>query len=186
MSLFEGNHASLCARLQSVTSRVLYTLAIFVGAMAITTGCNNGSGDGAGWSLEGSDYVYRFQSIIRIGDDIDYNEHELDYFKINSAVSESFSATFTVPNFEFSQAVIYGQVAGSSQPDKLFLNGTLVGILPKGNNSAQTIKDFAFDATPYLEYGENNILITLEEWPGDTVSPLDDIEIYDLRLVLVP
>ncbi len=78
------------------------------------------------------------------------------------------------------------KIAGSSQADKLYINDMLVGILPKGDNSAFTKKPISFDVTSFLILGENRLLISLEEWPGDEVTPLDDIEIFDLRIELYP
>ncbi len=168
----------------SKSSRIVGSLLILVQALLPTTGCDSGGSEG--WYQQGNAIVHFFDFDIRIGDDIDYNEQHPDQFVIDSAVSEYYYATFNLPNFNYSQAVILGEIAGSSQADKLYINDMLVGILPKGDNSAFTRKPISFDVTSFLIPGVNSLLISLEKWPGDKVTPLDDIEIFGLRIELYP
>ncbi len=144
-----------------------------------------------GWVDRTPGPAYLFHPLIRIGDDIDYNLHHSWSFIISSPAGKNYKASFDLPaDAKFKRAEIRGQIAGAYLDNLYFMNGTLFGTTVgcKGNN----YPDIKLTCIPVeipkklLKKGQKNILeLRTVPLPSDPLTPLDDMEVFNLRLQLV-
>jgi hypothetical protein len=141
---------------------------------------------GPGWDSSSDKAVYRFRDPIRIGDDEDYNRYHDPDFRISRPTGLSYSASFSVPDeCNFSTAKIQYTIAGAIEAAKIYLNDSLVGRTCNPGNSAASIKTCDdINITDKLKPGKNKLRVDTVLYPGDDVSPYDDIEIYNMRVTL--
>ncbi len=153
------------------------------------SGCGNGD-DGANTNTAGyseNESVIYFRDPIRIGDDKDYNATHDPDFLISTPSGLSYAERFTITATELnsSKAVIRYTIAGAMMGAEIYLNNVLVGTTCNPGNTAHAIKECdAIDITGMLQTGTNELKIVTVLYPYDDVTPYDDIEIYNLRIVL--
>ncbi len=144
--------------------------------------------------------IYFFDSPIRIGDDLYFNEnpkHSGMSFCISSAPYNSYTTTFTLPEeCEFNSATLQYWATGVWNDDFIYLNGVRVteichtgNIAKQGDVRVQGIDtcctDNAIDISNLLRIGENTLKIKLSLYPwDDDGTPYDDIEIYDMHIII--
>ncbi len=152
---------------------------------------NDGGGkpfscSGPGWETDDNKAVYYFRDPIRIGDDVNYNDHHDPDFRISSPTGLSYSATFEVPaECHFSDARIQYTIAGAMEAAKVYLNGSLVGRTCNPGNTANAIKRCDdINITSRLRPGSNRLKVQTVLYPFDDFQPYDDIEIYNMRITL--
>lgn len=141
------------------------------------------------WNLDAdaNTWVYYFDDIIRLGDDIDINEtHIGEDFCISSAYSPTYTATFNIPEgCEYTEAKLQYWVTGVSQDNKILINDELVNTTCNtDNNSTICCTNGPITITDKLHVGINTLRIKTVLFPGDTSTPYDDIEIYRLHISL--
>lgn len=151
--------------------------------------CGNGD-DGATTNATNAtknESVIYFRDPIRIGDDTDYNATHDPDFQISTPSGLSYAERFNITATELnsSKAVIRYTIAGAMMAAEIYLNDVLVGTTCNPGNTAHSIKECdAIDITGMLQTGTNELKIVTVLYPYDDVTPYDDIEIYNLRIVL--
>lgn len=174
----------------STTAMVAAGVAVAVG-VAVAAGGGSGSdsdsGSGSGvTSSSGNSDVIKLADLVRIGDDRDYNARHPDKFKVSTPSGTSWTGNFSVDNFNSVKSAQFKYtVAGSKVGSPVFINGRQAGQLCNPGNTAWNIKSCAVDITGFIHAGANEIMIVCKVDPSDTVSPLDDVELYDLFIELI-
>jgi hypothetical protein len=109
------------------------------------------------------------------------------FFLPASLKTSAHSAVFVLPpQTEKSRAELRREVAGATRRNPFILNGQLVGTTDwRDNHAWSRTKCGPLDITGALRPGENTLVIRTVEYPEDQETPLDDIEIYDLRIILI-
>ena len=124
-------------------------------------------------------------SLVRIGDDRDYNGNHPDHFKQNTPSGLSWSDTFTISSSNtISSAIFRYTVAGSKVGNPIYVNGKQAGRLCDPGNTAWNVKACSLNVTRYIQSGTNEIKIRCAIDETDTTTPYDDVELYDLRIEL--
>ena len=175
-------------------------LAVLVGAVVVgidmssgssgtdgSVGNNDGGGteDNSGVDTPGSGTeTIKFKSPIRIGDDIDYNGTHDDNFIINTPDGIVYSESFALSD-GFSSGTLKYTIAGAMEAAQIYMNGSLVGRSCNPGNTAYAKKECdPIDVTSQLKSGNNTLKISCVLYLPDNITPYDDIEIYDMCLVL--
>lgn len=158
--------------------------AVLVGAVAYigmsVTDDDDGSGAGGSRAAD----TINFRSPIRIGDDNDYNGTHDDNFQINTPFGLTYSESFTVSG-GLSKGTLKYTIAGAKESAEIYMNGSLVGRSCNPGNTAYAKKKCdPVDVTSQLKNGNNVLKIACVLDPYDDVTPYDDIEIYNMRLIL--
>jgi hypothetical protein len=123
-----------------------------------------------------------FKSPIRIGDDQNYNENHTDNFQISSPSGITYSESFEITG-NFSKGTLSYTIAGATEGNRIYINNHLVGRTCNPGNTAYVVRDCpSIDVTSRLKVGTNVLKIACVLYPGDEVTPYDDIEIYNMRL----
>lgn len=137
-----------------------------------------------GWVRIPGGIAYYFDTVIRIGDDKNYQVDNLCY---PSAYTTRYSATFNLPeNIHFHEAFIHYWITGSSQANQFYVNNVHVGDTCSTDNQYHVCgvgRDIPI--TLVIHTGENTFLLKLVKYPGDDYLPYDDIEIYKLQIQLL-
>ena len=169
-------------------------LSVLLGVLASSGGSYDKSGNAVSTSSVDTDLsvvgssagseTINFQSPIRIGDDKDYNGNHDDDFQINTPSGITYSESFTISS-SFSKGTLKYTIAGAMESAKIYMNGVLVGRSCTPGNTAYARKECdPIDVSSQLKVGSNVVKIACVLYPNDTVKPYDDIEIYNLRLIL--
>lgn len=169
-----------------IASGVVLGLTALVGVAAGSGDAGSSGGDdGSSGGDAGSNdsTTHNFKSPIRIGDDKDYNGNHKDDFKINTPSGTSYSESFQLAGNVSSGTLKY-TIAGAVESAKIYMNSSLVGRTCNPGNTAYAIKECSpIDVTSNLKSGTNVLKVSCVLYPGDEVSPYDDIEIYNMRLI---
>lgn len=137
-------------------------------------------GDPGDSTPENSETI-RLASLVRIGDDRDYNGNHPDHFRQNTPSGLSWSDTFTINNTNtVTSATFKYTVAGSKVGNPVYINGRQAGRLCDPGNTAWNVKDCSLNIQSYIRSGSNEIKIKCAIDETDTTTPYDDVEIYDL------
>ena len=133
----------------------------------------------------GSSEVINLSSLVRIGDDNDYNAHHPDKFKVSHPSGTSWTDSFTINNYTTIRSAKFRYtVAASKVANPVFINGRQAGRLCNPGNTAWNVESCSIDITGYIHGGSNEIKIKTAIDSSDTETPLDDVELYDLRIEL--
>ncbi len=147
---------------------------VLAGIASGSSGSNNDSGS--------AEQNITFKSPIRIGDDQNYNENHTDNFQINSPSGITYSESFEITG-NFSKGTLSYTIAGATEGNRIYINNHLVGRTCNPGNTAYVVRDCpSIDVTSRLKIGTNVLKIACVLYPGDEVTPYDDIEIYNMRL----
>ncbi len=144
--------------------------------------------------------IYFFDSPIRIGDDLFFNEnpkHSGMSFCITSAPYHSYTTTFIIPEkCSFNTATLQFWATGVWNDDFVYLNGIrLAEICHTGNIAMQgdipiqgidtCCTNGTIDISTILKVGVNTLKINLSKYPwDDDGTPYDDIEVYDMHIII--
>lgn len=165
-------------------------VALAVG-VAVAAGGGSGSDSSSDTAADsaptssGSTDVINLADLVRIGDDTDYNAHHPDQFKVSRPSGTSWTDSFTLNNFNtVTSATFKYTVAASKVGNPIYINGRQAGRLCNPGNTARNIRDCSATITGYIQSGSNQITIRCAIDPSDTVTPLDDVELYNLRIEL--
>ena len=133
----------------------------------------------------GNTETIHLASLVRIGDDRDYNGNHPDHFKQNTPSGLSWSDTFTISAANtISSAIFRYTVAGSKVGNPIYVNGKQAGRLCDPGNTAWNVKACSLNVIRYIHSGTNEIKIRCAIDETDTTTPYDDVELYDLRIEL--
>ena len=177
----------------STTAMVAAGAAVAVG-VAIAAGggsssdssSSSGSGATPATPSSGNSDIINLAELVRIGDDRDYNSNHPDKFKVSTPSGTSWTGTFPVDNFNSVRSAQFKYtVAASKVGNPVFINGRQAGQLCNPGNTAWNIKSCAIDITGFIHAGANEIKIVCKTDPSDTVSPLDDVELYNMFIELI-
>jgi hypothetical protein len=140
-----------------------------------------------GWATNAEGMVFHFASHIRLGDDPNWNATHSDRFALSGASSATYSAAFTLPQAApFSRAELRYEVAGAGLPNRILVNKTLAGTTCITGDSANSKKACPpIVVSNFLQTGNNTLVIQTVPYSDGRTRPLDDIEIFGLRLQLV-
>jgi len=142
------------------------------------------SGDTTDTSSGNTETIH-LASLVRIGDDRDYNGNHPDNFKQNTPSGLSWSDTFTISTANtISSAIFRYTVAGSKVGNPIYVNGKQAGRLCDPGNTAWNVKACSLNVMRYIHSGTNEIKIKCAIDETDTTTPYDDVELYDLRIEL--
>ncbi len=129
--------------------------------------------------------VIKLSDLVRIGDDSDYNAHHSDKFKVSRPSGTSWTDTFSIDNFSTVKSAKFSYtVAASKVGNPIYINGRQAGRLCNPGNTAWNVESCSTNITGYIRAGSNEIKIKCATDPSDTVTPLDDVELYNLRIQL--
>lgn len=133
----------------------------------------------------GATDVINLSDLVRIGDDNDYNANHPDKFKVSHPSGTSWADTFSIDNFYTVKSAKFSYtVAASKVGNPIYINGRQAGRLCNPGNTAWNVEACSVDITSYIRAGSNEIKIKCAIDPSDTVTPLDDVELYTLRIEL--
>lgn len=129
--------------------------------------------------------VIKLSDLVRIGDDTDYNAHHPDKFKVSHPSGTSWTDTFSIDNISTVKSAKFSYtVAASKVGNPIYINGRQAGRLCNPGNTAWNVEACSTNITGYIRAGSNEIKIKCATDPSDTVTPLDDVELYNLRIQL--
>ena len=147
----------------------------------VLAGIASGSGN-SGNDSGSAKHTITFKSPIRIGDDRNYNEEHSDNFQISTPSGITYSESFQISGNVFKGTLLY-TIAGATMANRIYINGSLVGRACNPGNTAYVVADCPpIDVTSQLKDGTNILKIASVIYPGDEITPYDDIEIYNMRL----
>lgn len=139
----------------------------------------------SGGPSSGSSEVINLSSLVRIGDDTDYNGNHPDKFKQNRPSGTSWTDSFNISNANnVSSATFKYTVAGSKVANPVYINGKLAGRLCNPGNTAWNVESCSIGITGFIHSGSNEIKIKCAIDESDTDTPYDDVELYNLRIEL--
>ena len=153
----------------------------------VLAGIASGSGDsdndsGNIGNSSSTEHTITFKSPIRIGDDKNYNEKHRDKFKISTPSGITYSESFQISG-NVSKGTLLYTIAGAAMANRIYINGSLAGRTCNPGNTAYVVEDCPpIEVTSHLKDGTNVLKIDSVLYPGDEVSPYDDIEIYNMHL----
>ena len=167
-------------------------IAIIAGAVAAAGGGSDSDASvpstpttPSGDTSSGSSEVINLSSLVRIGDDTDYNGNHPDKFKQNRPSGTSWTDSFNISNANsVSSATFKYTVAGSKVANPVYVNGKLAGRLCNPGNTAWNVESCSIGITGLIRSGSNEIKIKCAIDESDTDTPYDDVELYDLRIEL--
>jgi hypothetical protein len=147
----------------------------------VLAGIASGSGN-SGNDSGSAKHTITFKSPIRIGDDRNYNEEHSDNFKISTPSGITYSESFQISSNVLKGTLLY-TIAGATMANRIYINESLVGRTCNPGNTAYVVEDCPpIDVTSQLKAGANILKIASVVYPGDEITPYDDIEIYNMRL----
>lgn len=172
----------------SFTKPLLITAGV-AAAVGVAVAAGGGSGSDSTASDQSSadraTVVINLANLVRIGDDEDYNANHPDHFQVSHPTGLSWGDTFTIDNVDnVSSAKFRYTVAASKVGNPVYVNGSLVEGLCNPGNLASIKKGCSMDITRFIHAGSNEIKIRCAIDPSDTITPYDDVELYDLRIEL--
>ncbi len=171
-------------------------IAIVAGAVAAAGGSGSDSDDsspstpappsgGGGGAPSGNSEVINLSSLVRIGDDTDYNGNHPDHFKQNRPSGTSWTDSFNISNANtVTSAAFKYTVAGSKVANPVYINGKQAGRLCNPGNTAWNVESCSIGITGLIRSGTNEIRIKCAIDESDTDTPYDDVELYNLRIEL--
>ncbi|KAB2889013.1 MAG: hypothetical protein F9K32_14305 [Desulfobulbaceae bacterium] len=167
-------------------------IAIIAGAVAAAGGGSDSDASGpstptspSGDTSSGSSEVINLSSLVRIGDDNDYNGNHPDKFKQNRPTGISWTDSFNISNANnISSATFKYTVAASKVANPVYINGKLAGKLCNPGNTAWNVESCSIGITGLIRSGTNEIKIKCAIDESDTDTPYDDVELYNLRIEL--
>ena len=171
-------------------------IAIVAGAVAAAGGSGSDSDDsgsstpappsgGGGGAPSASSEVINLSSLVRIGDDTDYNGNHPDKFKQNRPSGTSWTDSFNISNANtVTSAAFKYTVAGSKVANPVYINGKQAGKLCNPGNTAWNVESCSIGITGLIRSGSNEIKIKCAIDESDTDTPYDDVELYNLRIEL--
>lgn len=168
-------------------------IAIIAGAVAAAGGGSDSdtsvpstpANPSGGDTSSGSSEVINLSSLVRIGDDTDYNGNHPDKFKQNRPSGTSWTDSFNISNANsVSSATFKYTVAGSKVANPVYINGKLAGRLCNPGNTAWNVESCSIGITGLIRSGSNEIKIKCAIDESDTDTPYDDVELYNLRIEL--
>lgn len=171
-------------------------IAIVAGAVAAAGGSGSDSDDsglstpappsgGGGNGPSANSEVINLASLVRIGDDTDYNGNHPDHFKQNRPSGTSWTDSFNISNANtVTSAKFKYTVAASKVGNPVYINGKQAGRLCNPGNTAWNVESCSMGITGLIRSGSNEIKIKCAIDKSDTDTPYDDVELYNLRIEL--
>lgn len=170
-------------------------VAIIAGAVAAAGGSSSDSDSGPttptppsgdpGDTPSANSEVINLSSLVRIGDDTDYNGNHPDKFKQNRPSGTSWTDSFNISNANtVTSAKFKYTVAGSKVGNPVYINGKQAGRLCNPGNTAWNVESCSIGITGLIRSGSNEIKIKCGIDESDTDTPYDDVELYNLRIEL--